>query len=202
MMLGQWKLISLIMATLVLSGCASTEQLNFSTAEPVDQVDTDKDGVINVRDNCADTPLGATIDNDGCPNKVTTSKRNDLVVLFGHDSAAIDSIQLIEIKKAVRLLKQEHNLKIVLEGHTSASGSTGYNQKLSEQRAEAVRKAFISRGLAASRIAILPRGESSLLLKAETPQADSLNRRVTAQFKLVNETTDYKWHIYTMEESL
>lgn len=183
-----------------MSGCAS-DPLNTNVEQKADQLDADLDGVINERDLCADTLLGATINNDGCPTAITTAKHNDLVVLFAHDSSNIDTIQLAQINRAVKLLKQAPNLAIVLEGHTSAAGGSDYNQQLSKLRAEAVREAFVSRGLSPKRISILPLGESSLLLKSESPQADSLNRRVTAQFKLVNETTDLKWHIYSMDSS-
>lgn len=184
--------------SLLLTGCA-TEPVSVTAEQLADQFDNDADGVINERDKCPDTLPGATINNDGCPALISSEKKNDLIVLFEHDSSVIDAVQKVEINRAVQKLIQNPQLMIVLEGHASASGASDYNQRLSKARARAVRSAFISKGIASNRIDIKPLGESKLLLKDETLQAESLNRRVTAQFKLMDESTDLKWHIYSME---
>lgn len=190
-----------IVGALALSGC-STSPVGMIANQDSDQFDNDRDGVINERDLCADTVMGAVVNNDGCPFDITSIADGELIVLFDHDSANIHSNQLAEVKRIVGVLNKNPGLSLVLEGHASASGSAEYNLQLSKKRAEAVKQLFVSRGLSAERLEILPVGEQKLLLNNNTVQADTLNRRVTTQFKSSDTYTDYKWHIYTMESTL
>lgn len=61
-------------------------------------------------------------------------------------------------------------------GHTDAKGSEQYNQKLSENRAEAVVKYLVDQGVAKNRLKIVGKGESELKNKADPEAAE--NRRV------------------------
>lgn len=74
--------------------------------------------------------------------------------------------------------------KATIEGHTDAVGSDGYNQKLSERRAAAVRNALVGRGLAPDSLATQGYGESRPVAANENadgsdnPQGRAKNRRV------------------------
>ena len=71
------KLITLILTILVLSGYANDiVNIEKSTIQKYNLEDLDRDGVIEARDKCENTPLGASIDNSGCSNvqkNVTTN---------------------------------------------------------------------------------------------------------------------------------
>ena len=102
-----------------------------------------------------------------------------LEVRFDFDSARLTPeaqevlIQLATALKAPALAESS----FMIEGHTDASGSDGYNQDLSERRADAVRY-FLSQehGVDVNRLVAVGRGESELL----DPQrgASGVNRRV------------------------
>jgi outer membrane protein OmpA-like peptidoglycan-associated protein len=66
--------------------------------------------------------------------------------------------------------------RFLIEGHTDAVGSDAYNQQLSEQRAEAVRRYLAGRQIEPSRLESAGKGESELL--EPTGEASELNRRV------------------------
>jgi OmpA-OmpF porin, OOP family len=66
--------------------------------------------------------------------------------------------------------------RFLIEGHTDAVGSEAYNQELSEQRAEAVRRYLAGRQVEPSRLESAGEGESELL--EPTGEASELNRRV------------------------
>jgi outer membrane protein OmpA-like peptidoglycan-associated protein len=69
----------------------------------------------------------------------------DLEIYFDFDSAAITrkaEPQLNQLGEALRDPRLE-NAVVVLSGHTDAKGSQEYNQKLSERRAEAVKKYLV-----------------------------------------------------------
>jgi outer membrane protein OmpA-like peptidoglycan-associated protein len=71
-------------------------------------------------------------------------------------------------------LQKYNHTAIQVEGHTDQVGSEAYNQKLSEQRAEAVRNALVQRGIDPIRIRSVGYGESQPI-----SSNNALNRRVT-----------------------
>lgn len=75
-------------------------------------------------------------------------------------------------------LKSEPGQRIVIEGHTDAIGSDEANQRLSQERAEAVRSYLVSKGVPAEMISAVGRGESQPVADNGTPEGRANNRRV------------------------
>jgi outer membrane protein OmpA-like peptidoglycan-associated protein len=69
-------------------------------------------------------------------------------------------------------------LKIEVEGHTDSVGSDEFNQKLSEQRANAVREYLLSQGMQASSLTAKGFGESTPVASNDTAAGKQQNRRV------------------------
>ena len=78
---------------------------------------------------------------------------------------------------AQKLLAMDYNVVITI-GHTDSVGSDTYNQKLSEQRAAAVRSYLVSKGIDAARIKSEGRGEKEPIASNATNEGRALNRRV------------------------
>ena len=74
--------------------------------------------------------------------------------------------------------KTTANTTLEIAGHTDDIGSNADNQKLSEQRAQAVRNYLISRGVAAGRLKAVGYGKSKPLVKGKSEEARARNRRV------------------------
>jgi OmpA-OmpF porin, OOP family len=74
---------------------------------------------------------------------------------------------------------QSKSVRIRIVGHTDASGSTAYNQKLSECRASAVRSNLIAKGIAEDRIQAAGKGESELLVQTDDGIKEPQNRRAS-----------------------
>jgi outer membrane protein OmpA-like peptidoglycan-associated protein len=70
------------------------------------------------------------------------------------------------------------SLKVAIEGHTDAVGSDDYNQRLSEQRAEAVREYLVSQGVAAQAVTARGLGKTQPIASNDTPDGRQRNRRV------------------------
>jgi len=70
---------------------------------------------------------------------------------------------------------------IVIEGHTSSEGSEGYNQGLSERRAQAVVDDLVRRGLDSARISATGKGENEPIASNKDELGRSLNRRVEVE---------------------
>lgn len=75
-------------------------------------------------------------------------------------------------------LRGNESVLVVVEGHTDSTGSDQLNQRLSEQRAQAVREFLVSQGLAAERISTVGRGEGSPIASNDNAAGRQQNRRV------------------------
>ncbi|HMG52028.1 MAG TPA: OmpA family protein [Kofleriaceae bacterium] len=68
--------------------------------------------------------------------------------------------------------------KVLVEGHTDNVGDPRLNQRLSEERAAAVREALIRRGVDGDRLATRGFGESRPIAPNKSPAGRANNRRV------------------------
>ena len=68
---------------------------------------------------------------------------------------------------------------MVIVGHTDSSGSTKYNQGLSERRAKSVADAMVSAGVSQSALQTEAKGESELAVPTGDGVKEPLNRRAT-----------------------
>ena len=74
-------------------------------------------------------------------------------------------------------LSSQPDLSIVIQGYTDSIGTEDYNQKLSEQRAQAVYEYFISKGVSPERMQTVGYGESRPVADNSSDQGRALNRR-------------------------
>lgn len=110
---------------------------------------------------------------------------SEFVVYFEWDRSNLNQAALETIDAAVQRARECNLASIVLVGHTDTSGSTTYNQGLSERRAAVVRDALVARGLGAGAITTQARGESDLARATADGVREPLNRRtaVTITFR-------------------
>lgn len=99
-------------------------------------------------------------------------------ILFPFDSYKIPNKYLPEVAKVHNLMTQIYpKCKIEIHGHTCTMGKNDYNQKLSENRANAVKKALVARGIAEDRIKVFGFGESKPVASNDTEEGRKTNRR-------------------------
>jgi len=106
-----------------------------------------------------------------------------LTIYFDYDSSVIRSDQLPELELNVQYLIDNPSQALMIEGHSDERGTIEYNFALGERRAQAVRSFFISRGVEASRISSISKGEENPAVEGHDESAWSQNRR--ALFLLV-----------------
>jgi outer membrane protein OmpA-like peptidoglycan-associated protein len=99
-------------------------------------------------------------------------------VLFDVGKANLQPGGARNLGRIAQVLQQYPNYKISVEGHTDSRGSAQLNERLSEQRAEAVKQALVSGGLDASRIAAQGFGATQPVATNATRAGRQLNRRV------------------------
>jgi outer membrane protein OmpA-like peptidoglycan-associated protein len=107
----------------------------------------------------------------------------DLRVTFGFDNAVLTAGARENLSQVSTALTTEElaDVKIIIEGHTDAHGPEGYNQVLSEQRAQAVADFLQEAGVAAERMTVFGLGEAAPRLS--DPFAPE-NRRVELRLAL------------------
>ncbi len=134
-------------------------------------VDSDGDGVPDSQDRCPNTPKGATVDARGC----WTYKAR---VLFDFDSTEIKPEAYPMLDEAAKIMKENPDLKVEIDGHTDNVGPAAYNMKLSEKRAQAVRQYFIDHGVPASQLTAKGFGLTQPVADNSTKEGRAQNRRV------------------------
>ncbi|MBU2980578.1 OmpA family protein [Lentibacter algarum] len=104
----------------------------------------------------------------------------NLQITFGFDSAALSQAEKPKLDKMCLVLKQSDLNLVRIVGHTDASGSAEYNEKLSSLRAKEVARHLIeSCGIAPERLQTIGLGERFPANKNDS-RADE-NRRVEFQ---------------------
>jgi outer membrane protein OmpA-like peptidoglycan-associated protein len=107
------------------------------------------------------------------------------VVYFEWDRSNLNQAAMDTIDQAVARARQCNVNSVTIIGHTDTSGSTTYNNGLSERRAAVVRDAMVGRGLLAASMTTQARGESELARATRDGVREPLNRRtaVTILFR-------------------
>ncbi len=99
-------------------------------------------------------------------------------ILFEINKATINGESMGTINEIVKLMKKHPDLNFRIEGHTDSDGEKSFNQKLSEDRAAAVKSMLTKLGIASSRLESKGWGESKPVSENSTPEGKANNRRV------------------------
>jgi OOP family OmpA-OmpF porin len=148
--------------------------------------DNDRDGFADADDLCPNEPevINGNKDYDGCPDEGLIEMRNDRIVLeervlFDFERARVKSAARPVLSAIVHLYKLHPEwTKIRIEGHADQRGKEEYNQELSEQRAENVRKELIKLGIGADAIEAVGYGSTHPRDMRKEEDAYHRNRRV------------------------
>lgn len=142
------------------------------TAVSVAEGDADKDGVVDSKDKCQNTPKGYVVDDNGCPVEVT------LHINFATSSSVIPSSASKEIEKLKSFMKEYQGYTIEIGGHTDSLGEANKNKILSEKRANALAEVLVKGGISADRIKAQGFGESLPIASNMEASGRAQNRRV------------------------
>ena len=86
------------------------------------------------------------------------------------------------IRQAASAYKGGSSVRLQVTGYTDLSGSRGYNQRLSERRANSVANALAGLGVARGDMAVSGRGENNPRVPTPPGVREPQNRRVEIVF--------------------
>lgn len=165
---------------------------------------------MDTSDKCPNTPVGSTVDANGCkivldddhdgvpnsmdkcPNTPQGAAVNadgcpetvNLHINFENNSYTVQPASLPKIDAFAEFLKKYKNYSAEIVGYTDSRGSEAYNKKLSQKRAEAVKQLLIQKGVDASRLTAIGMGELNPIATNATAEGRAKNRRIEANLTL------------------
>lgn len=102
---------------------------------------------------------------------------NNIFFDFGKATIRQDE-SITELNRVIKFLKDNPTVQIEIGGHTDNVGDEAYNQKLSQDRANAVKKFIIERGVKDTQVTAKGYGESKPVASNDTEEGKQQNRRV------------------------
>lgn len=147
--------------------------------------DRDKDGVNDEEDKCPD--LAGDAANNGCPvikadviKKIEYAAKNIFFATGKYKLLAKSNKPLNEV---IAILVENKDLKLDIDGYTDNKGKADKNQLLSQNRADAVKKYMVSKGVEESRLVATGHGMDSPVADNKTAAGRAKNRRVELHLK-------------------
>jgi OmpA-OmpF porin, OOP family len=142
--------------------------------------DRDHDGINDEEDKCPDVP--GVPENNGCPEikkeikqKINYTERN---ILFAIGSDRLSIISYKALDQLSLLLITHPDLHLTIDGYTDNTGTPEFNLILSKQRADAVKKYLVSKGVGGDHITTHGFGEQRPIADNNTMDGKERNRRV------------------------
>ena len=166
---------------------------NFEDEDGCPDKDNDKDGIADIDDLCPNEPetVNNYADHDGCPDSDQIRVLGDKIVLddrvhFRTNNAQIRPVSYPLLERLAKLLEEHPEyVHIEVQGHTDVRGPEYFNKKLSQDRAESVRRFLISRGIDEKRLSAKGFGSDRPRVDKKSEHAYFLNRRV--EFRVTRE---------------
>ena len=143
-------------------------------------LDADADGIPDYLDRCPE--VKGTKANNGCPEIKKEEKdvfKNALQgIQFETGKDVIKKTSNTILNNIADIMKANPAYKLNIIGHTDNVGMPESNLKLSQKRAEAVKKYLAKQGVDVTRIKAIGRGDTVPVADNKTPEGRTQNRRV------------------------
>ncbi len=141
----------------------------------LDPVDANAERKV-IRDIELTLPVAAANNAETTHTEGKVMRLENLIFLTG--SSTIETSSYDELNEVVTMLANNPKMIIRLEGHTDYAGSAKLNQKLSQDRVDAVKNYLTSHGAVSSKIKTMAFGGTQPISRENTEEARSMNRRV------------------------
>jgi outer membrane protein OmpA-like peptidoglycan-associated protein len=99
-------------------------------------------------------------------------------LLFAANQASLVSDFDLELERVVRLMYVRPTMRIRVEGYADSTGSDSLNMRLSQERAEAVKRYLVQSGIQPDRLETIGYAATRPIATNETEEGRKLNRRI------------------------
>ncbi|MBD1553694.1 OmpA family protein [Pseudomonas typographi] len=115
-------------------------------------------------------------------------------VLFDVNKADLKSSGFGNVAQLAQFLRDNPDRQVIVEGYTDSTGSDGYNQQLSERRANSVRAALVKYGVEPNRIIAQGYGKEYPVADNGSASGRAQNRRVEVTISNDNQPVAPRTH--------
>ncbi|MCH7724323.1 MAG: OmpA family protein [Bacteroidetes bacterium] len=156
----------------------------FADSDGCPDFDNDQDGIPDSTDDCPNQPetINGFEDEDGCPDQVQIVSVNEIMIfgrdLFYDNTATIKPEGIGKLNEVLEIIVSEPDSRWRIEGHMDSQGAEQYIRNMSSDRAEAVLRFFIFKGISGSRFTIYGMGDDFPIGDNTTADGRQKNRRV------------------------
>jgi outer membrane protein OmpA-like peptidoglycan-associated protein len=156
--------------------------------------DNDNDRIPDVNDLCPNEPetYNGKDDTDGCPDQGDVLLTGtDIKILkkiyFEYDSAVIKRVSFNILDAVAATIVNNPQIDLIeIQGHADERGNDGYNQRLTADRAGAVKRYLVAKGVGTKKLDSKGYGEYCPVDDASTEAAWEKNRRVEFKVMKIN----------------
>ena len=134
--------------------------------------DADMDGIADAQDHCPNTSKTFTVDKNGCPDATT------LNINFSYKKYTIPNTAKEQFDTFAAFLHKHKHYHIIIYGYTDNVGNFKSNKKLSQNRANAVKKELIKRKISSVRITAIGKSQDNPIANNEDEEGRAKNRRI------------------------
>ena len=126
---------------------------------------------------------------DAIPDADVQRRGDGLQVMFAGDllfdsgSSGLSAGAYNRMRTLAETLRGYPDTNVIVRGHTDSQGAESFNLKLSEDRADSVRRLLISEGVEAHRVTSIGLGEALPVSTNDTPEGRQQNRRVEIELR-------------------
>jgi outer membrane protein OmpA-like peptidoglycan-associated protein len=124
------------------------------------------------------TPTAALLPASTLKQQLDGAGKVALQVNFATDKTDILADSLPQIDQVVKLLQDDPELQLAVNGHTDNTGDAARNKRLSDGRAQAVVKALVGKGIDTTRLEAKGFGDTQPVAGNDTDAGKAQNRRV------------------------
>jgi len=143
-------------------------------------LDSDHDGVPDTIDRCPGTAAGTRVDASGCLLLFEENKKSLILegVNFANGKAELTPESKTILDNVASSLLANPAVRVLVEGHTSSTGTRTLNLRLSQARAEAVKTYLAAQGVTGDRLVARGFGPDRPIASNTTADGQAKNRRV------------------------
>lgn len=135
-------------------------------------------GKLNILEQQALNQTVTKITSDKIADDLQNTGKSVLHINFDTNKATLKADGQAVVAEIVKALEQNTELKIAINGHTDNVGNRDHNQKLSQDRADAVKSELVKAGIAADRLTAQGFGQDNPIVSNDSEANKAQNRRV------------------------